>query len=158
LADLPSVRDKILEEETDFDSPLTEVLHQKIGADINYLIDERDSLRSDIDTNTSDITALQGKPTFELEEITAKALNGSTWVTIASSPSGTSLLWANLVISESASATNIGNGALIGTSNESLYTYSSNNYRLRISANNLQAIITSGTVSTIWGEACLFYS
>jgi hypothetical protein len=49
MADIASARAKLNTDEVAQDKPITEALHSKIGADINYLIDERDTLDSRAD-------------------------------------------------------------------------------------------------------------
>jgi len=59
MADLPSVEDKILVEETDFESPTSEQLLQKIGSNVNALIDEDNTQDGVIAANTARIVLLE---------------------------------------------------------------------------------------------------
>jgi len=58
MTNIVSSRSKIQSESAQYRSAVSESLLQTIGASINYLIDERDTLRTDTDANTAGVAAV----------------------------------------------------------------------------------------------------
>lgn len=60
MADLPGIEDKMLVEETDFESPSSEQLLQKIGSNINFNIDNKTSVQTFSTVGTTSFTVPSG--------------------------------------------------------------------------------------------------
>ncbi len=71
MADIASARSKLNTDEVAQDKPMTEALHTKIGADINYLIDERDVADQRLDVAEADIANLEAADTSLQAQVTA---------------------------------------------------------------------------------------